>query len=75
MLYKIEMKYIYGWDDASWTEEDDDGERPLQFQYVHDAQSAIDEYLADVNSAVAAGDMDVDDSPSNFRIATVNARN
>lgn len=70
MLYKIEMRYIYGWDDAGWEEGDgDDAElKPLRFHSRSEAQTAINEFLADVKDAVAAGDMDMEENPNDYRI-------
>ncbi len=70
MLYKVEMRFSYGWDDAGWEEgEADDTEwKPLRFHSRTEAQTAIDEFLADVKKAVAAGNMDMENDPSDYRI-------
>ncbi|HEY1170190.1 MAG TPA: hypothetical protein VGH19_02365 [Verrucomicrobiae bacterium] len=70
MLYKVEMLFIYGWDDAGWEEgESDDTElKPLRFHSRDEAQVAIHEFFTDVKAAVAAGDMDLEGNPEDYRI-------
>jgi hypothetical protein len=57
MRYKIELKYSYGWDDAGWTEEINGEDVPVRYETVAEAQEDIAQFLANVNAAVAAGDM------------------
>jgi len=73
MLYKIELKYIYGWDDAEWTEENNDGvgPKPWRFHTVEAAQTAIDEFFADVRTAVTEGNMDREEDKNDYRIVEV----
>ena len=71
MHYKIEMKYFYGWDDAGWTEEMNGETKPMRFQSVHDAQTAIDDFFDDVKTAVFARDMDTEAVRSDYRIVGV----
>lgn len=70
MLYKVEMRYSYGWDDACWEEsEANETEwKPLRFRSRAEAQTAIEEFLADVKTAVAVGDMDMENDPNDYRI-------
>lgn len=70
MLYKVEMRYFYGWDDAGWEEcEADDIElKPLRFHSRAAAQTAIDEFFAGIKDAVAAGDWDMEENPRDYRI-------
>lgn len=55
MQYKIEMKYIYGWDDAGWTEEMDEESKPWRFKTAAQAQRALDECFANVKTALPLG--------------------
>ena len=71
MQYKVEMKYFYGWDDAGWTEEPDEGSIPLRFESVDQAQAALVDLFAEVKAAVASGDMDVEENPDDYRIVEV----
>jgi hypothetical protein len=73
MMYMIELRYFYGWDNAEWTVADDDGERPLRFADRSAAQTALDEFFAAVKSAVSEGNMDSEASPADYRIVeTIN---
>ena len=72
MAYKVELRYLSGWDDAEWTEEGEDGEKPLRFQTVEAAQSAIDAFLAQGKVAVLEGDMDTEGSRDDYRIVHAN---
>lgn len=71
MCYKVEMKYLCGWDDANWTENNDEGSRPMRFESIHLAQSAIDDFFAEVKAAIAAGDMDTAENSKDYRIVEV----
>jgi hypothetical protein len=71
MLYKVEMKYLYGWDDANWTEENDEVRKPMRFESIHRAQSKIDDFFAKVKAAIAAGDMDTEENSNDYRIVEV----
>jgi hypothetical protein len=68
MRYKVELRYIYGWDDAGWTEEDDAGIRPMRFRTVGEAEAEIESHFADVKAAVAAGNMDIEETREDYRI-------
>ena len=74
MQYKIEMRYFYGWDDAKWTEEKDETEKPMRFQKVRQAQQAIEEFIGEVKHAVIEGNMDSEAVRDDFRIVKVNKR-
>ncbi len=67
------MKYLYGWDDAGWTEATNDGSKPLRFESVREAQAELDDLFADVKAAVASGDMDFKENPNDYRIVEVGA--
>jgi len=71
MQYKIEAIYIYGWDDACWTEETQGTTRPLRFQSVARAQGELNKFFAAVKCAVAAGNMDTEENPGHYRIVAI----
>ena len=73
MRYKVELRYFYGWDDAGWTEETDEGSKHLRFESVREAQAELDDLFADVKAAVASGDMDLEENPDDYRIVEVSA--
>ena len=68
MAYKIELRYLFGWDDAEWTEEDEGRVKPLRFQTVEAAQTALNEFFSEVKTAVAEGNMDSEEARHDFRI-------
>jgi len=68
MLYKVEMRFLYGWDDAGWEEGDETEERPMRFCTKADAQAELEEFFAGVKAAVAAGNMDMEENPRDYRI-------
>ena len=72
MQFKIELRYFYGWDDANWTEEIDGETKPMRFRDVNYARTVIDEFIADVQVAVAAGNMDAGAVSDDYRITEVN---
>lgn len=67
------MKYFYGWDDAGWTVEANEGSKHLRFESVREAQAELNELFADVKAAVASGDMEVKENPDDYRIVEVSA--
>lgn len=73
MQYKIELRYIYGWDDAGWTDEIDGKEHPTRFGTIAEAETDIYEFLSDVKTAIAAGDMQLGYNREDFQIAEVTA--
>jgi len=74
MAYKIEARYLYGWDDAEWTEEEDGITTPLRFKTIGCAQTALEEFFAHVRKAVIAGNMDSEENPNHYRIVVVDDR-
>lgn len=68
MLYKVEMRYFYGWDDAGWEEGDDVEVKPMRFHSRAKAQAELDEFFARVKHEVAAGDWDTEENPNDYRI-------
>lgn len=71
MPYKIELRYTYGWDDAGWTDEVDGKTKATRFQTVAEAQADLLEFLAQVKTAVAAGDMQFGHDSEDYRIVEV----
>ena len=71
MQYKIDLKYFSGWGDAEWTESIGTMDKPLRFETIDEAQAALEEFLADVKQAVAAGNMDVEETQSDYRVVVV----
>ena len=71
MRYKIELYYIYGWDDAGWSDDTDWETKPTRFETVAEAQTALAEFFADVKMAVATGDMDSEADRADYRIVAV----
>ena len=65
MAYKIEMRYLYGWDDAGWTFEEN---QPMRFTSIDEAEAELEDFFIGLNKAVAAGDMDLGYPPHDFRI-------
>lgn len=72
MLFKIELRYFYGWDDAGWTDEYDSEIKPTRFESIRQAQADLDQFFTDVKAAVTAGDMDVEEVRDDYRIVAVN---
>lgn len=68
MRYKIETKYVYGWDEAGWTDDTDDGNKLLRFECVREAEAELVSFFASVKAAVASGDMDIEENPADYRI-------
>jgi hypothetical protein len=71
--YKIELKYIYGWDDAEWTGENNDGvaPTPMRFRTIEAAQTAINEFFAVVSAAVTEGSMGIEEDKNDYRIVEI----
>lgn len=74
MLYKIELRYIHGWDDAGWTEESDDGFQPKRFQNIEYAYAALEEFFAGVKASVIEGNMDMEEKRCDYRIVEAEGR-
>lgn len=72
-MFKIEHHFLYGWDDAGWTETEanDEVERPCRFPTREAAQAAIDEFIKDQHEAVDAGDMVDKYDPEDYRVTEV----
>lgn len=68
MSYRIECRYLSGWDDAEWTETGDDNvERPLRFATLELANQAIDEFIKTTDEAHKAGHLDAPYDRADFR--------
>lgn len=74
MAYEIQQYTLfYGWVNT-WTYTDNAGEeQPEAFDTIEEAQAALDEYLADIQSEIDAGQRGVDEGydPAEFRIRYV----
>ena len=62
-MYKVEQEFIYGWDHAPWSEN--------LFNSPEEAQAEIDQLIADVKVAVAAGDMIEEYDPEEYRVVKI----
>lgn len=63
--YKIECRFAYGWDDATWH---DDGQAPAVFETRAAAQEAINEHVECSAAAFAAGDLEEAYRADDYRI-------
>lgn len=63
--FRVETNFTYGWDDASWTED----EEPLLFPTAKAARDAIDEFIADQREAFKRGDKADEYDPADYRVA------
>ena len=70
--YKIEQKFIHGWDDAGWAEEINGVEKPLRFPNHAAAEKEIKDLITSVKEAVAAGDMESEYNPEDYRVMEAN---
>ena len=70
-MYKVEMRFLGGWDDAGWTHEYDSGPKPMRFSSREKAQAEIDEFISDCDDAVKRGDMEFGHDNSEYRIVEV----
>jgi hypothetical protein len=68
MQYKVELRYAYGWDDAGWTDEAEDGPRPTRFPSVGAATEALEKFFSAVRAAVRDGNMDAEKDANDYRI-------
>ena len=64
MAFKVEQLYIYGWDDAGWTCDDE----PMVFQTQEEAQVEINEVIASSIQACETGDMASPYTAGEYRI-------
>ncbi len=71
MPYKVETLYTSEWDDAEWTEENEDEVTPLRFETDAHATTALQEFFADIKAGVQAGNIDAEENPAHYRIAEV----
>ena len=63
--YKIQRDYTYGWDDVG---DCDSGEIWGPFDSTKEAQEEIDDLIADIDCAVARGDVAQRDERDEYRI-------
>ena len=72
MPYKVELRYVYGWDDAGWTEGLDTVTRPTRFASTSEAEAALEAFFTEIRSAVRDGYMQFDADPRDYRIVPAN---
>lgn len=72
LRYRVEMLFIYGWDDAGWTEGDETSEYPLRFSSVAAAQAEIDDLVRSCDQAVKDGNMQDSHTADEFRVVPAN---
>ena len=67
--YKVQRDYIYGWDDAFFSEE----ETPTLFDNKADAEQEIQGHIEEIKDAIKLGNMDKDslEEREDFRIVEV----
>jgi len=70
--YKVQRDYIYGWDDAFFS--DDNGEVSELFDTREEAEAEIQEHIADIEYAISKGYMGKDsyEPREHFRIKIIN---
>ena len=68
MKWTVEALFTYGWDNASW--QDEEG-KPLVYDSKEEANKAIDEFIQDVHEAVLKGDMDSEVNREEYRAVPV----
>ena len=56
-MWKIELMFASGWDDAEWTTTHGNRTIPLRFTSKREAEAGIDEFIADTKAAADRGDM------------------
>lgn len=75
-LYKVEMCFSYGWDDAGWRVSTDKGDRPTRFHSVKAAEAEIRDHISSMKDAIKHGYMQGPaDKFSDYRVVPVQPRN
>jgi hypothetical protein len=74
--WKIECRYVYGWDNAGWECDTADGKVQIAelFNCEEAANLAIDEFIVDCQEAVLAGDMEAAPLRETYRAVMVCGR-
>lgn len=68
-LFRVEMLFSYGWDDAGWNVDDGSGPKPERFTSVTAANEEIADHCRTMRGAIRAGDMQGPaDKPEDFRV-------
>lgn len=68
MKYKLEHNFSYGWDDSAWL---DDGETPLLYESIEEAQEDIRELIAASVEAAEKGDLPEPYNSEDYRVVPV----
>jgi len=68
MKYKLEHNFSYGWDDSAWL---DDGETPLLYDTIEEAQEAIREHISASVEAAENGDLPEPYNLEDYRVVPV----
>jgi hypothetical protein len=63
-MYKVEMNFSYGWDDAGWKEDD----KPMRFKTRAAALKEITDHRKDCKEAVKEGYLEDVPTKSDFRV-------
>lgn len=66
--YKLEHNFSYGWDDSAWL---DDGETPLLYETIEEAQEAIKEHISASVEAFEKGDLSEPYTAEDYRVVPV----
>ena len=66
--YKLEHNFSYGWDDSAWL---DDGESPLLYESIEEAQEDIKELIAASVEAAQKGDLPEPYNLEDYRVVPV----
>jgi hypothetical protein len=67
MKYKLEHNFSYGWDDSAWL---DDGETPLLYNTIEEAQEDIREHIAASVEAFEQGDLPEPYNLEDYRVVS-----
>ena len=67
MKWKVEHRFLHGWDDAGWTFEG----KPMIFGSKVEADMEIDDFFKDIDEAVKNGDMEGTYRKEDFRAIPV----
>ena len=65
MKYKLEHNFSYGWDDSAWL---DDGETPLLYETIEEAQEAIKEHISASVEAFEKRDLSEPYNSEDYRV-------
>lgn len=65
-MFKVEMRFSYGWDDAGWSSEG----APWRFETMQEAQDEIDSLCRMMNAGRGAAELRAGDryDPADYRV-------